>query len=248
MVIIRAAAGIQRAARYRRRFICAMISLCRRPISGRRYFTVIRKLLFASGERIRKIEFCNCRNAVADSPRTKKVRTNCPHGAISLTRNRIKRNALFFSPGLHSLHDRPASRADPNTRSETNCKEQCQAPGQQETLAHRPMAGLTLRVNGCIRGVQVLMAKSFGPPLVPGKAIPIPPGKLALENAEKLTPKPVPAAEPAKTEAEKRAETKRKNLEQGRRRKRSPFVTARKPSPLRYRCPEISAFVPLVLR
>lgn len=45
-----------------------------------------------------------------------------------------------------------------------------------------------------------------------GKAFPKPPGKLALENAQKLTPKnnPAPAA---KTAAETAAETKRKNMQ-----------------------------------
>ena len=46
-----------------------------------------------------------------------------------------------------------------------------------------------------------------------GRAFPKPPGKLALENAQKLTPKPSSAPEIAKTEAERKAEIKRKNLE-----------------------------------
>ena len=45
-----------------------------------------------------------------------------------------------------------------------------------------------------------------------GKAAPEPPGKLALENAQKLTPKTNPAPDDAKTAAEKAAETRRKNL------------------------------------
>ena len=45
-----------------------------------------------------------------------------------------------------------------------------------------------------------------------GRAFPKPPGKLALENAQKLTPKTVPAPDSAKTAAEKAAETRRKNL------------------------------------
>ena len=47
----------------------------------------------------------------------------------------------------------------------------------------------------------------------PGKQIPKPPGKLALENAQKLAPKTGPAQDKAKTAAETAAETKRKNLE-----------------------------------
>jgi hypothetical protein len=45
-----------------------------------------------------------------------------------------------------------------------------------------------------------------------GKPVPMPPGKLALENPQKLTPKTNSAPESAKTEAEKAAETRRKNL------------------------------------
>lgn len=44
-----------------------------------------------------------------------------------------------------------------------------------------------------------------------GRAFPKPPGKLALENAQKLT-KTSPAPESAKTAAEKAAEARRKNL------------------------------------
>lgn len=46
-----------------------------------------------------------------------------------------------------------------------------------------------------------------------GKAFPKPPGKLALENPEKLTPKTGPAADSAKTEAGKKAAEIRKNLQ-----------------------------------
>jgi hypothetical protein len=45
-----------------------------------------------------------------------------------------------------------------------------------------------------------------------GKAFPKPPGKLALENAQELTPKTNSAAGNAQTEAERAAETRRKNL------------------------------------
>jgi hypothetical protein len=45
-----------------------------------------------------------------------------------------------------------------------------------------------------------------------GRLYPKPPGKLALENAQQLTPKTAPAAAPAQTEAERKAEERRKNL------------------------------------
>ena len=44
-----------------------------------------------------------------------------------------------------------------------------------------------------------------------GKAFPKPPGKLALENAQKLAPTPTPAPD-AKTAAQKAAEERRKNM------------------------------------
>lgn len=45
-----------------------------------------------------------------------------------------------------------------------------------------------------------------------GGLYPKPPGKLALENAQLLAPKTGPAPESAKTEAERKAEERRKNL------------------------------------
>ena len=45
----------------------------------------------------------------------------------------------------------------------------------------------------------------------PGKAVPQPPGKLALENAESVAPKAITRAD-TQTEAEKKAEIRRKNL------------------------------------
>ena len=45
-----------------------------------------------------------------------------------------------------------------------------------------------------------------------GKAAPEPPGKLAQENAQKLTPKASPAPDSTKTAAEQATETRRKNL------------------------------------
>jgi len=47
----------------------------------------------------------------------------------------------------------------------------------------------------------------------PGRTAPEPPGKLALENAQNWTPKAVPSQERAKTDAERKAEEKRKNLD-----------------------------------
>jgi hypothetical protein len=46
-----------------------------------------------------------------------------------------------------------------------------------------------------------------------GGVFPKPPGKLALENAQKLTSRTVSAPDSSKTAAEKAAETRRKNLE-----------------------------------
>jgi hypothetical protein len=48
-----------------------------------------------------------------------------------------------------------------------------------------------------------------------GKAAPEPPGKLAQQNAQKLTPKTNSAPDSAKTAAEKAAEIRRKNLTPG---------------------------------
>jgi hypothetical protein len=47
----------------------------------------------------------------------------------------------------------------------------------------------------------------------PGRTAPEPPGKLALENAQNSTLTTVPTQERAKTDAERKAEEKRKNLD-----------------------------------
>jgi hypothetical protein len=47
----------------------------------------------------------------------------------------------------------------------------------------------------------------------PGRTAPEPPGKLAQENAQNLTPTTAPTQEKTKTDAERKAEEKRKNLE-----------------------------------
>lgn len=47
----------------------------------------------------------------------------------------------------------------------------------------------------------------------PGKAFPKPPGKLALENAQRMAPKSPSTPDNSKTAAEKAAEERRKNLE-----------------------------------
>jgi len=46
-----------------------------------------------------------------------------------------------------------------------------------------------------------------------GRTAPEPPGKLALENAQNWKPAPVPPQESAKTEAQRKAEEKQKNIQ-----------------------------------
>jgi hypothetical protein len=47
----------------------------------------------------------------------------------------------------------------------------------------------------------------------PGRTAPEPPGKLALENAQNWTPTTAPVQEKTKSDAERKADEKRKNLE-----------------------------------
>lgn len=62
-------------------------------------------------------------------------------------------------------------------------------------------------------GYKFINNKVLRTTLKTGKPLPKPPGKLALQNPTKLTPRARPPASDARTAAEEAAETRRKNLE-----------------------------------
>lgn len=86
--------------------------------------------------------------------------------------------------------------------------------GPQETVAQS--ANGWMFVNGewtHPEGYKFVNGKILRTTARTGKAFPKPPGKLALENPDKLTAKANPAPNSAKTEAERKAAEVRKNLQ-----------------------------------
>jgi hypothetical protein len=93
----------------------------------------------------------------------------------------------------------------------TSNKNQKMAPAPQETLAQSANGWVFVK-NEWVHpeGYKFVNGKVLRTTARPGKAFPNPPGKLALENAQKLTSKTAPVQ---KSAAETAAEVRRKNLE-----------------------------------
>ncbi len=116
---------------------------------------------------------------------------------------------LAFTTFTIALQAAPTPTPDPKRASTKNAK----TAAPQETLAQSANGWVYAKGEWAHpEGYKYVNGKILRTTARPGKAIPRPPGKLALENADKLTPKTVPA-EVTKTEAEKKAEIKRKNME-----------------------------------
>ncbi|MEY2490298.1 MAG: hypothetical protein QOC70_2240 [Verrucomicrobiota bacterium] len=124
----------------------------------------------------------------------------------------MKRTLLFlaaFTSFTIALQAAPTPTPNPKRASKKIEK----ASGPQETIAQS--ANGWSYVNGewvHPEGYKFANGKILRTTARPGKAFPKPPGKLALENAQKLIPTPN-QADSAKTAAEKAAETRRKNLQ-----------------------------------
>jgi len=117
---------------------------------------------------------------------------------------------LAFTTFTIALQAAPTPTPDPKRTSNKSAK----AAAPQETLAQSANGWVYVKGEWVHpEGYKYVNGKILRTTARPGKAIPRPPGKLALENAAKLTPKTAPAQEVAKTEAERKAEIKRKNLE-----------------------------------
>ena len=128
----------------------------------------------------------------------------------------MKRNLLFLlaftsfavalqaSPTPTPSPKRTSNKSEKKNRAETTPSEAITRSANGWTYA----AGEWIHPDGYkyVRG-QVLRTTAKA-----GKAAPAPPGKLALENAQKLTPKTKPAPESTKTDTEKAAEIRQKNL------------------------------------
>jgi hypothetical protein len=128
----------------------------------------------------------------------------------------MKRNLLFllaFTSLAIALQASPTPTPSPKRTSNKNEKKS----GGQKTVSEE----IALSANGWsyIKGEWVhpdgykyVKGQVLRTTAKAGKAAPEPPGKLAQENAQKLTPKVTSAPDSAKTAAEEAAETRRKNL------------------------------------
>jgi hypothetical protein len=129
----------------------------------------------------------------------------------------MKRNLLFllaFTSLAIALQASPTPTAGPKR---TLSKSEKRSPAQKtvsEEVA-RSANGWTYVTGEWVHpdGYKYVRGQVLRTTAKPGKIAPEPPGKLALENAQKLTPKVNPAADDAKKMgAERAAKTRRKNL------------------------------------
>ncbi len=177
--------------------------------------TVICKILFASVDHIRKVGFCNCQ--IARAPETKRPINEMSHRAL-ITRDRnklMKRTVLFLAAFTSFTIALQASPTPAPHRKHTSTKSENKSGGQK-TVSDE----VALSANGWSYvkgewvhpdGYKYVNGKVLRTTARLGRAFPKPPGKLALDNAEKLTPKSAPRQD-TKTAAEKAAEDRRKNL------------------------------------
>lgn len=123
----------------------------------------------------------------------------------------MKRTLLFllaFTSFAIALQAAPTPTPAPKRTSSKSEK----ISGPQETLA-QSANGWTYAKGEWVHpeGYKFLNGKVLRTTARTGKSFPKPPGKLALDNAQKLTPKPTPAPD-AKTAAQTAAEIRRKNM------------------------------------
>jgi len=124
----------------------------------------------------------------------------------------MKRFLLFFAT-LTSftivLHPSPTLAKSPKRNSSKSEKTVTSAEVSQDAHGWSYVKGEWVHPNGYkyVRGQVLRTTAKMGLPA------PEPPGKLALENPQKLTPTTKPAPVATKTEAETKAEIRRKNLE-----------------------------------
>ncbi len=123
----------------------------------------------------------------------------------------MKRLLLFslaFTSFAIVLPAAPTPTPGPNRTSQKNQ----QKSGPQETVA-QSANGWSFVKGEWIHpeGYKFVNGKVLRTTARPGRPYPKPPGKLALENPQQLAPKTAPAVQ-TQTEAEKKAEERRKNL------------------------------------
>jgi len=123
-----------------------------------------------------------------------------------------KRTLLFllaFTSFAIAIQAAPTPAPGPKRTSDKSEK----MSGPQETIAQSANGWTYLKGEWVHpEGYKFVNGKILRTTAKTGRAFPKPPGKLALENAQKLTAKTNPAPQNAKTEAEKAADIRRKNL------------------------------------
>jgi len=124
----------------------------------------------------------------------------------------MKRNLLFlvaFTSFAIVLHPSPTSAKSPKRNSSKSEKTATSAEIVQDAHGWSFVKGEWVHPNGYkfVKNQVLRTTARIGQPA------PEPPGKLALENPQKLTPTTKPAPTSTKTAAETKAEIKQKNLE-----------------------------------
>ncbi len=161
--------------------------------------------------------FGNCRVQLLKAPEANNQLTKCPAGAYhKIETILMKRTLLFllaFTSFAIALQASPTPTPSPKR---TSSKIEKKSGGQKAVSEE-----IALSANGWSYlkgewvhpdGYKYVNGKVLRTTARAGRAFPKPPGKLAQENAQKLTPKTDPKPDSAKTAAEKAAETRRKNL------------------------------------
>jgi hypothetical protein len=155
--------------------------------------------------------------AIAQAPESTNQPTKCPIGAYHKIETMLMKRTLLFLLACTSFATahQVSAKPKPNPTLASNKSEK--KSGDQKTISEK----IALSANGWSYlkgewvhpdGYKYVKGQVLRTTAKAGKAAPEPPGKLAQENAKKLTPKATPGAQ---TEADKAAEARRKNLTPG---------------------------------
>ena len=122
------------------------------------------------------------------------------------------KRTLFFLLAFSSFAIALQAAATPTPAPKRTSNKSEKISGPQETLAQSANGWIFVK-NEWVHpeGYKFVNGKVLRTTARTGKAFPKPPGKLALDNAQKLTAKPTPAPD-ARTAAQKAAEERRKNM------------------------------------
>jgi hypothetical protein len=158
--------------------------------------------------------FCNCRVRLPKPPNQPTNQRNVPPGAYHKIETMLMKRTLLFLLACMSFATAHQVSAKPTPDPTLASNKSEKKSGDQKTISEK----IALSANGWSYlkgewvhpdGYKYVKGQVLRTTAKAGKAAPEPPGKLAQENAKKLTPKATPGAQ---TEADKVAEARRKNL------------------------------------